>query len=1533
MKKYLIFLIALALLVTAGIFAVSAETQAEPEAVWCDRCRKNVPANEWMEWTATGGEFLQEGHFYLADTFNTQETTVTIPALKFVCFDLRGNTWITEGIRTLNIDGDFSMMDSIGGGLILTTGAHLQDGGFAHVSNVGALNIYGGTIRRIVRDDITLYHGGLINIACGTVNLYGGTVAGGVVEGVSVDGSNKTPRGGNIYMAGGTLNVSGGTIENGMLLIGTASVAQGGNIYATAGADSKPAKITISDGAIKGGFSEWDGGNIFLGNATLTLSGNGAITDGHAVRNGGNMSVTNASAVVTITGGCVTGGVAGGVLKDSTSTQGSGGGGNIYGYMGTLNIADTTIDGNIKLDSTMSAVTLSGVTKIGLGTNAGMMLSKGMALNVENLEAGSEIFVRTYGGAFTAAIPADQLETIFGYFKGAVRTQLTMDTDANTIQAAQGTTGYCPHCYDPANPQQVTWTAASGNAFETAGHYYLSSSQIAASNYAFYVNCVLDLNGYTLQRTNSRVILAASGVTLDILDSVGGGRVIGTGTHATYGTFQMAYSNDVLTIHSGNLLFVPGADSVATPAGGMIYSASAGAKVYIKGGVISGGSLKADSPTGGGNIYLSKSDSELELSAGIIKNGNAGAANGGNIYSAGKVKVTGGVILGGSGAYGGNIYTTKEVEVTGGIIWNGTGTSGSGNIYTKKATVSGGTIAYGNSTTGGGGNLRLGDATSSVSGNAVIHSGRAATNGGNIYCVQSMTLNIQGGLIAGGVAKQGGNIRQNAGDCTVKITDGKLVMGTATDAGGNAYINNGKLEMTGGVISLGTAPKGGNIYLNNNVYGVFKDDGDDKTPIPVVTHGTATTGNGGNIAFMATGNSAELKYNMQLGNCRIYAGTASGNGDNVYIDKIALFEVLPEFAQRTTVYFHDDLIVDEIYLDNTYVTCDGMYAGELLLENRFNLPKIITSQADPTLVIGQAALVMQDGSVQWFGSNAAAMEAYTDLAAYIQPGAGDLTLPAGVFVVDLAGQNVTLSGNNASVYCFDSANTSFTIYGTAKLSGPALLNTVDYPVNGVTYVTVEEAADTYSFHCLDMQVSSVSVRPGSAGIYYSCTWECDDVLKTKINSIGVAVSTANMPDANFATDTDTLYTKVSAEDMEQGKEYNSVLINNIFDASADNNSTRGATPIYATPYVTLDGDKSIVCSGEFKHSLQSVLKLFDAQAYYANKPVLEDFYQKWESAMNAWGFANIGVKPQDDDTLRILMVGNSFCYYYVEELYGLLMENLPEGVTAVEVYNLYASGRRVDTHYDLWTNNKPGDYQLFKADTNGRRQMQPNGKWTLEEALAVGNWDYISLQGTVEGLSYATEADRDPLCAELDVMAGALLDRFNEMFPYTQLLWHRTWNQEVGRVTSSGFVYTEEYNARYDPGMQYVCDYMTEVFDQDKPYDLVQVNSGAAWTEARRLNAELIAAGGEEAGLLPYGGLCAMLARNTFGDGRPGSGDGQHDGDIGGGQLLNAYMWYMTITGDSNLTDNDFKPDYEMSDELWNMLKQAAMTTYETYYK
>ena len=304
------------------------------------------------------------------------------------------------------------------------------------------------------------------------------------------------------------------------------------------------------------------------------------------------------------------------------------------------------------------------------------------------------------------------------------------------------------------------------------------------------------------------------------------------------------------------------------------------------------------------------------------------------------------------------------------------------------------------------------------------------------------------------------------------------------------------------------------------------------------------------------------------------------------------------------------------------------------------------------------------------------------------------------------------------------------------------------------------------------------------------------------------------------------------------------------------------------------------------------------------------------------------VDRNGDSALKILMVGNSFCYYYVEELYALLTERLPEGVQEVEIFNLYYSGCKVDQHF-LWWMQKEANYQLFKVDASGRTKMGGEKLWTLEEALAQGDWDYISLQGTVSSGSYTNPDKLESTAKEIAQMAQHLLGRFHELYPKAQLLWHRTWFSEVGRVLTSGYTYTEEDGPVYDAGMKWVCEYMCNEFDKDKPYDLKMVNSGPAWTKARELN--------KTRNLLPYGGLCARLGYSSFGDLRANSGDGYHDGDIGGAQLLNAYVWYMTITGNIDLAGSNYAPvykrsgvEYPLSAELIAMLKEAALSVFET---
>lgn len=299
--------------------------------------------------------------------------------------------------------------------------------------------------------------------------------------------------------------------------------------------------------------------------------------------------------------------------------------------------------------------------------------------------------------------------------------------------------------------------------------------------------------------------------------------------------------------------------------------------------------------------------------------------------------------------------------------------------------------------------------------------------------------------------------------------------------------------------------------------------------------------------------------------------------------------------------------------------------------------------------------------------------------------------------------------------------------------------------------------------------------------------------------------------------------------------------------------------------------------------------------------------------------------PAEDGVLNLLMVGNSFCYYYVEELYDLLMLNPPAGIKAVNIYNLYYSGCSLTRHLGWWQSGT-GEYELYKVDANGRHKMPPEGQRTLDNALAQEDWDYISLQGAPSGASYISD-NIEELKLKAAGEAEILLDHMHKQFPHAQLLWHRTWFSEVGRILTSGYVYTEEDGPKYDAGMQAVCDYMCNEFDKDKPYDLIMVNSGAAWTKARELN--------KTANVLPYGGLCARLGQTKFGDHREHAGDGYHDGDIGGAQLLNAYMWYMTLTGDTDLTANPYRPkynrdgvEYTLTEEHVTLLKNAAMSVF-----
>ncbi|MBQ3075066.1 MAG: DUF4886 domain-containing protein, partial [Clostridia bacterium] len=89
--------------------------------------------------------------------------------------------------------------------------------------------------------------------------------------------------------------------------------------------------------------------------------------------------------------------------------------------------------------------------------------------------------------------------------------------------------------------------------------------------------------------------------------------------------------------------------------------------------------------------------------------------------------------------------------------------------------------------------------------------------------------------------------------------------------------------------------------------------------------------------------------------------------------------------------------------------------------------------------------------------------------------------------------------------------------------------------------------------------------------------------------------------------------------------------------------------------------------------------------------------------------------PAEDGELNLLMIGSSFCYYYVEELHGMLKA---AGIRA-NVCNVYYSGCPLEKHWTWWKM-REAHYQYFITNDGGRTKTADR---SLEWCLQQKNWD------------------------------------------------------------------------------------------------------------------------------------------------------------------------------------------------------------------
>ncbi len=267
--------------------------------------------------------------------------------------------------------------------------------------------------------------------------------------------------------------------------------------------------------------------------------------------------------------------------------------------------------------------------------------------------------------------------------------------------------------------------------------------------------------------------------------------------------------------------------------------------------------------------------------------------------------------------------------------------------------------------------------------------------------------------------------------------------------------------------------------------------------------------------------------------------------------------------------------------------------------------------------------------------------------------------------------------------------------------------------------------------------------------------------------------------------------------------------------------------------------------------------------------------------------------PGLDDTLNILLIGNSGCYYYVEELHGMLKA---VGIRA-NVCNVYYSGCNLSQHWTWWKSGE-SHYDYFITNDNGRvKTTGANLEWCLQQQ----NWDILALApgGQADLRSSAVEVSIEKRHTYLFDLYGYL----REQFPYAKLYWQQPSPYQIG--------YSKSFT-------------ITSLEDQQKDNKVFRELSIAI---SNKYNVDWIPRG-DAAMIVREGGYDNLCAR--LGKGVNHEGDYYHDGDLGGGQFLTASVWFEIITGQSCI-GNTYRPNYQhnglafpLSEELVETLQNAA---------
>lgn len=506
--------------------------------------------------------------------------------------------------------------------------------------------------------------------------------------------------------------------------------------------------------------------------------------------------------------------------------------------------------------------------------------------------------------------------------------------------------------------------------------------------------------------------------------------------------------------------------------------------------------------------------------------------------------------------------------------------------------------------------------------------GYSASQGGVVQLEGAM--HIYGGTVKDGLAVNGGNIYVEVGGVLTmdggRIENGRAEKDSGTPMGGNVYCG-GSFRMTGGEICGGHAFFGGNVQVQGGNASF------------TMTGGKIYGGEAGyekkDVADVCTGQSSSdelAQFRMEGGYIQqaIYSQgklTLTGSNDGDAPLRVAVKAPAERLFIEGKYTGNIDLVLSN---DSQYLNlpagskiCNVVDAD--ISEAVINLPDYSDMEVavdGDSLVLKKKAEAYVNGTP--FKTISEAVSAYNKDGGWLQLNADSLKI-TGVtrdLYLDLNGNRV--SSINLGGYKLigkDSATDDYSSK-TADSYGTLPIGTVSQPADGYLSTMISNRT---SFHKYELAMTEVNLRPSCAGIYYTCVFRGDEVVKARVKEFGVAVSletdmTRQDWIDNITQDQSGLtHVWFSGDRWTVGQvETNGALVRNILKPAlpAAQNKDRAKMQISGVNYVQMR-DGTWLFGDTCSYSLQDVVETVnDTFTYYSAS--LLDMYKTYESVMREW---------------------------------------------------------------------------------------------------------------------------------------------------------------------------------------------------------------------------------------------------------------------------------------------------------------------------